>query len=86
MNNRLVVLIAFSMLASAAWGQQPQKGAQPEQQSMPGMDMSGMKGMPAATDKDADNGNDNDSDASAHAMLAGGFKLSVVLIMTDGFI
>jgi hypothetical protein len=68
MNNRLVVLIAFSMLASAAWGQQPQKGAQPEQQSMPGMDMSGMKGMPAATDKDADNGNDNDSDASAHAM------------------
>ena len=73
MRNRFVVLVAFSLLVSVAWAQQTQNTAPTGQQSMPGMDMSGMKdmkGMPAAADKDkdTDSGGDNDSDASVHAM------------------
>jgi hypothetical protein len=71
MRNRFVVFVAFSLLVSVAWAQQPQNTAPTGQQSMPGMDMSGMKdmkGMPAAADKDTDSGGENDSDASAHAM------------------
>jgi hypothetical protein len=65
MSNRLLTLVAFSVLASVAWGQQAQNSAQPAQPSMPGMDMPGMK-MPAAADKDAGS-TDNDSEA-VHAM------------------
>ncbi len=73
MRNRFVVLVAFSLLVSVAWAQQPQNTAPTGQQSMPGMDMSGMKGMkgmPAAADKDKDTGSggDNDSEAGMHAM------------------
>jgi hypothetical protein len=66
--NKLIVVIAM-LCASAAWGQQPAPSTPPgNQQSMPGMDMSGhdmsnMKGMQMSGD-DAD----KDNDASAHAM------------------
>jgi hypothetical protein len=65
--NKLIVIIAI-LCASVAWGQQPASTPQDNQQSMPGMDMSGhdmsnMKGMQMSGD-DAD----KDSDASAHAM------------------
>jgi hypothetical protein len=73
MRNRFVVFVAFSLLVSVAWAQQPQNTAPAGQQSMPGMDMSGMKdmkGTPATADKDkdTDSSGENDSDASAHAM------------------
>src|SRR6202453_5480968 len=68
MRNRFVILVAFGLLVSGAWAQQSQNAAQTGQQSMPGMDMSGMKNMPAATAKDADSASDNDSEASMHAM------------------
>jgi len=71
MRNRSVVLVAFSLLVSVAWAQQPQNTAPAGQQSVPGMDMSGMKdmkGMPAAAAKDTDSSSDNDSEASMHAM------------------
>ena len=73
MHDRILVSMATFLLASVAWGN-PQQPAQnsAEPQSMPGMkmpadgaaahDMSNMKDMPMATDKDAD------SDASAHVM------------------
>jgi hypothetical protein len=73
MRNRFVVFVAFSLLVNVAWAQQPQNTAPAGQQSMPGMDMSGMKdmkGTPATADKDkdTDSSGENDSDASAHAM------------------
>ena len=60
MQNRLVVILALIVLASAACAQSQNTS----QQSMPGMDMSGMKNMHA--DKDA--GSDADSETSAHVM------------------
>ena len=68
MRNRFVILVAFGLLVSGAWAQQSQNAAQTGQQSTPGMDMSGMKNMPAAAAKDADSASDNDSEASMHAM------------------
>jgi len=65
MENRLAAILAFGMLASAAWGQS-QTNSQMGQQSMPGMDMSGMKNMPATADKDT--GSDADGETSAHVM------------------
>jgi hypothetical protein len=73
MRTRIAFLITLFIFASVAWGQQQPAGksssptAAPE--SMQGMDMSGhdmsnMKSMPAASDKDSE----KDSDASAHAM------------------
>jgi hypothetical protein len=72
MRDRIVILISFFLLTSVTWGQQqPAASNAPasSQQSMPGMDMSGhdmsgMKGMSTASDKDAD----KDSDASLHSM------------------
>jgi hypothetical protein len=63
MRNRILILIAMSLLASIAWGQQPTPQNTPGM-NMPGHDMSNMKGMNMSADKDAD----KDSDASAHAM------------------
>src|SRR6202167_2141921 len=63
MRNRILILIAMSLLASIAWGQQPTPQNMPGM-NMPGHDMSNMKGMNMSADKDAD----KDSDASAHAM------------------
>ncbi|HEX4784754.1 MAG TPA: hypothetical protein VH350_10450 [Candidatus Sulfotelmatobacter sp.] len=70
MGNRIVVCLSI-LICSVAWGQAPaapsSAAQQGEPQSMPGMDMSGhdmskMKDMPMAADKDAD------SEASAHVM------------------
>jgi hypothetical protein len=71
MQNRVVILIPFFLVASATWAQQQPSGGNAqasEQPSMPGMEMpahymSGMKDMPMSAQK-------NDSDASAHAMHA----------------
>ena len=63
MRDRIVVLISLFLLAGMTWGQQQPAGssAPPSgQQSMPGMDMPGMKDMPMGAEKD--------SDTSAHAM------------------
>jgi hypothetical protein len=80
MRNRFVVFFAI-LLCSVAWGQtanQPNNdqpgNAQPssDQQSMPGMDMSGKSGNDMSNMKDmpmnGDKENDADTDASAHAM------------------
>jgi hypothetical protein len=71
MRHRLIALISSFLLASVAWGQEPASTTTPagNQQSMTGMDMSdhdmsGMKDMPAASEK----GDERDSDASASAM------------------
>jgi hypothetical protein len=63
MRDRIAVLISLFLLASVASGQQPPAGSSTPpsaQQSMPGMDMPGMKDMPMGAEKD--------SDTSAHAM------------------
>ena len=72
MRDRIIVLILLFLLASVTWGQQQPAGtgaSSTSQQSlagmdMPGHDMSNMKGMPMAPDKDAD----KDAVAGAHAM------------------
>ena len=72
MRHRTAILISLLFFASVTWGQQqPTARTAPasDQQSMPGMDMSGhdvsgMRDMPAASDKDGE----KDSDASANAM------------------
>src|SRR5579863_10582264 len=55
MRTRFSVLIAFA-LCSIAWGQTQNSSASSPQsgQSMPGHDMSNMKGMPMGGDKEAD--------------------------------
>jgi hypothetical protein len=69
MRDRITIAMLFLLLAGAAWAQQqPASGTPSDNQSMPGMDMSGhdmsnMKDMPAA-DKDSE----KDSDAGMHAM------------------
>ena len=68
MRNRIVLFTAI-LTCSIAWGQaQPPASSAPSssQQSMPGMDMSNMKGMPMGADKSGDK--DADSDASTHVM------------------
>src|SRR5579872_4174342 len=62
MQNRLAVILAFGMLAGAVCTQ-PQNNSQT---SMPGMDMSGMKNMPAHADKE--NATEADGETSAHVM------------------
>jgi hypothetical protein len=72
MRDRIIVLISLFLLSILTWSQQQPDGSSTppsSQQSMPGMDMSGhdvsnMKNMPMAGDKDAD----KDSDASLHSM------------------
>src|SRR5271167_36136 len=72
MRNRIIVVTSLFLLSIPAGSQQqPASSSAPAgaQQSMPGMDMSGhdvsnMKGMSMASDKDAD----KDSDASLHSM------------------
>jgi hypothetical protein len=59
MRNRIIILIAMSLLASISWGQQAAPQSMPGM-DMPGHDMSNMKGMDMSADKD--------SDANAHAM------------------
>ncbi|HEY6372082.1 MAG TPA: hypothetical protein VIX37_16015 [Candidatus Sulfotelmatobacter sp.] len=78
MQNRLVTFVALlmcSMTCSLAWGQTPSapsSGAQSagQQQSMPGMDMSGMSGhdMSKMTDMPMGGEKDADTDASAQVM------------------
>ena len=75
MRNRLVVLISLLLLCSVAWGQgqssTPATAPSANQQSMPGMDMSGGSGhdMSKMQSKDAAAGTDKEeSDASAHVM------------------
>jgi hypothetical protein len=72
MHSRIAIFVIGFLFATLSWGQQTApSGAQPaQQQSMPGMDMSGhdmsnMKDMPANNDKDD---KENDTDASMHAM------------------
>src|SRR5579863_10059388 len=60
MHNRIALFVIFIVLASAAFAQS-QNTSQP---SMPGMDMSGMKSMPA----DKENATEADSETSAHVM------------------
>ena len=62
MHNRIAAFLIVGVLASAACAQS-QNTSQP---SMSGMDMSGMKSMPASADKDT--GGDADSETSAHVM------------------
>ena len=72
MRHQTAILISLLFFASVTWGQQqPMARTAPagDQQSMPGMDMSGhdmsgMRDMPAASDKDGE----KDSDANANAM------------------
>jgi len=62
MHNRIAAFLIVGVLASAACAQS-QNTSQP---SMSGMDMSGMKSMPASADKDT--GGDADGETSAHVM------------------
>ena len=72
MRNRIIVLLSLCLLSILSLSQQQPAGNRAPagpQQNMPGMDMSGhdmsnMKGMSMASDKDAD----KDSDASLHSM------------------
>ena len=72
MRHQTAILISLLFFASVTWGQQqPTAPTAPasDQQSMPGMDMSGhaasgTRDIPAASDKDGE----KDSDASANAM------------------
>src|ERR1700724_2871186 len=72
MRNQIVVFISMVPLCSVAWGQAQNSAASSNQQSMPGMDMSGQAGhdmskmpakdVPAAGDKEAE------TEASTHVM------------------
>jgi hypothetical protein len=69
MRNQILILIATFVMASVAWGQQPDNSAQPAGQSMPGMDMPGhdmSKVKEAPAGKSADK--DGDDEAGAHVM------------------
>jgi hypothetical protein len=86
MRNRIIILTAMSLLASAAWSQQAAPQSMPGM-NMPGHDMSNMptKDMPIGGDKDKDDKDkdaDKDSDASAMHSMEGHMDMGPHMKMT----